>query len=79
MEFSYAGPTWFQWNHASKYKTNVFEMILIMKISFLMAISLSKTMGRDKRLEYAASFELCYFLRLLYYAGTQYPIMGALR
>ncbi|KAL5547667.1 hypothetical protein UlMin_002898 [Ulmus minor] len=38
-----------------------------------------QTMGRDKRLEYAASFELCYFLRLLYYAGTQYPIMGALR
>lgn len=36
-------------------------------------------MGRDKRLEYAASFENCYFFRLLYYAGTQYPIMGALR
>lgn len=36
-------------------------------------------MGRDKRLEYAASFESCYFFRLLYYAGTQYPIMGALR
>ncbi|KAJ8422794.1 hypothetical protein Cgig2_024562 [Carnegiea gigantea] len=38
-----------------------------------------KTIGRDKRLEYAASFENCYFFRLLYYAGTQYPIMGALR
>ncbi|KAL5772755.1 hypothetical protein ACOSP7_012366 [Xanthoceras sorbifolium] len=38
-----------------------------------------QTMGRDKRLEYAASFESCYFFRLLYYAGTQYPIMGALR
>ncbi|CAM8920882.1 unnamed protein product [Rhodiola kirilowii] len=38
-----------------------------------------QTMGRDKRLEYAASFEICYFFRLLYYAGTQYPIMGALR
>ncbi|KAL7259675.1 hypothetical protein ACSBR1_005543 [Camellia fascicularis] len=38
-----------------------------------------KTMGRDKRLEYAASFEHCYHFRLLYYAGTQYPIMGALR
>ncbi|XWS73036.1 hypothetical protein CRYUN_Cryun02cG0091400 [Craigia yunnanensis] len=38
-----------------------------------------KTMGRDKRLEYAASFESCYFFRLLYYAGTQYPIMGAIR
>ncbi|XVE63585.1 hypothetical protein DITRI_Ditri07aG0031600 [Diplodiscus trichospermus] len=38
-----------------------------------------KTMGRDKRLEYAASFENCYFFRLLYYAGTQYPIMGAIR
>ncbi|KAL3353068.1 hypothetical protein AABB24_020848 [Solanum stoloniferum] len=36
-------------------------------------------MGRDKRLEYAASFEICYQFRLLYYAGTQYPIMGALR
>ncbi|CAK7338514.1 unnamed protein product [Dovyalis caffra] len=38
-----------------------------------------QTIGRDKRLEYAASFESCYFFRLLYYAGTQYPIMGALR
>ncbi|GAV83958.1 ADK domain-containing protein/DUF1995 domain-containing protein [Cephalotus follicularis] len=38
-----------------------------------------QTMGRDKRLEYAATFENCYFFRLLYYAGTQYPIMGALR
>ncbi|XAR66802.1 Adenylate kinase [Bertholletia excelsa] len=38
-----------------------------------------QTMGRDKRLAYAASFENCYFFRLLYYAGTQYPIMGALR
>ncbi|KAG5559513.1 hypothetical protein RHGRI_009141 [Rhododendron griersonianum] len=38
-----------------------------------------QTMGRDKRLEYAASFENCYHFRLLYYAGTQYPIMGALR
>lgn len=38
-----------------------------------------QTMGREKRLEYAASFEICYCFRLLYYAGTQYPIMGALR
>ncbi|XP_015893147.2 adenylate kinase 5, chloroplastic [Ziziphus jujuba] len=38
-----------------------------------------QTMGREKRLEYAASFESCYNFRLLYYAGTQYPIMGALR
>ncbi|KAL4181383.1 hypothetical protein AMTRI_Chr12g237020 [Amborella trichopoda] len=38
-----------------------------------------QAMGRDKRLEYAASFENGYFFRLLYYAGTQYPIMGALR
>ncbi|CAN4096604.1 unnamed protein product [Withania somnifera] len=38
-----------------------------------------QTMGRDKRLEYAASFEMCYQFRLLYFAGTQYPIMGALR
>lgn len=38
-----------------------------------------QTIGRDKRLEYAASFENCYFFRLLYYAGTQYPIMGAIR
>ncbi|KAI0492309.1 hypothetical protein KFK09_026580 [Dendrobium nobile] len=36
-------------------------------------------MGRDKRLEYASSFSNCYFFRLLYYAGTQYPIMGAIR
>ncbi|ERN10377.1 hypothetical protein AMTR_s00026p00112660 [Amborella trichopoda] len=38
-----------------------------------------QAMGRDKRLKYAASFENGYFFRLLYYAGTQYPIMGALR
>ncbi|KAK4257499.1 hypothetical protein QN277_007077 [Acacia crassicarpa] len=38
-----------------------------------------QTMGREQRLEYAASFESCYFFRLLYYAGTQYPIMGAIR
>lgn len=38
-----------------------------------------QTIGRDKRLEYAASFENCYAFRLLFYAGTQYPIMGALR
>ncbi|KAJ0885439.1 putative adenylate kinase [Helianthus annuus] len=38
-----------------------------------------QTMGREQRLEYAASFEMCYQFRLLYYAGTQYPIMGALR
>ncbi|KAH6828801.1 adenylate kinase family protein [Perilla frutescens var. hirtella] len=38
-----------------------------------------QTMGREERLKYAASFEICYFFRLLYYAGTQYPIMGALR
>ncbi|XP_020265684.1 probable adenylate kinase 5, chloroplastic isoform X2 [Asparagus officinalis] len=37
-----------------------------------------QTMGREERLKYAASFENCYFFRLLYYAGTQYPIMGAL-
>lgn len=38
-----------------------------------------QAMGREKRLEYAASFEICYYFRLLYYSGTQYPIMGALR
>ncbi|EEF38880.1 adenylate kinase, putative [Ricinus communis] len=38
-----------------------------------------QTMGRAERLEYAASFENCYSFRLLYYGGTQYPIMGALR
>ncbi|XP_031108973.1 adenylate kinase 5, chloroplastic isoform X2 [Ipomoea triloba] len=38
-----------------------------------------QTMGRQQRLEYAASFEICYLFRLLYYAGTQYPIMAALR
>jgi hypothetical protein len=36
-------------------------------------------MGRDKRMEYAASFEICYYFRLLYYSGSFYPIMGALR
>lgn len=46
---------------------------------FLTLLFILKTMGRDKRLEYAASFESSYFFRLLYYAGTQYPIMGALR
>ncbi|CAN0838562.1 Adenylate kinase 5, chloroplastic [Linum grandiflorum] len=38
-----------------------------------------QTMGREERLQYAASFESCYSFRLLYYAGSQYPIMGALR
>ncbi|CAM0910438.1 unnamed protein product [Alopecurus aequalis] len=38
-----------------------------------------QTMGRDMRLKYAASFETCYSFRLLFYAGTFYPIMGALR
>ncbi|XP_024013071.1 adenylate kinase 5, chloroplastic isoform X2 [Eutrema salsugineum] len=38
-----------------------------------------QTMGREKRLEYALTFDNCYEFRLLYYAGTQYPIMGALR
>ncbi|KAM0827234.1 hypothetical protein ACQ4PT_068325 [Festuca glaucescens] len=38
-----------------------------------------QTMGRDMRLQYAASFETCYSFRLLFYAGTFYPIMGALR
>ncbi|CAL4997978.1 unnamed protein product [Urochloa decumbens] len=38
-----------------------------------------QTMGRDMRLKYAASFEICYSFRLLYYAGSFYPIMGALR
>lgn len=31
------------------------------------------------RLKYAASFETCYSFRLLFYAGSFYPIMGALR
>ncbi|CAH2079487.1 unnamed protein product [Thlaspi arvense] len=38
-----------------------------------------QTMGREKRLEYALTFDNCYIFRLLYYVGTQYPIMGALR
>ncbi|PUZ50883.1 hypothetical protein GQ55_6G107600 [Panicum hallii var. hallii] len=38
-----------------------------------------QTMGREMRLKYAASFETCYSFRLLYYAGSFYPIMGALR
>lgn len=52
---------------------------LISNHQFLTMLFILKTMGRDKRLEYAASFQNCYFFRLLYYAGTQYPIMGALR
>lgn len=52
---------------------------LISNLQFLTMLFILKTMGRDKRLEYAASFQNCYFFRLLYYAGTQYPIMGALR
>lgn len=35
--------------------------------------------GREKRMEFAASFFSCYNFRLLYVSGTQYPIMGALR
>ncbi|KAG8046932.1 hypothetical protein GUJ93_ZPchr0008g14011 [Zizania palustris] len=38
-----------------------------------------QTMGRDMRLQYAASFETCYSFRLLFYVGSFYPIMGALR
>lgn len=38
-----------------------------------------QTIGREKRMEFAGSFSNCYFFRLLYKAGTQYPIMGALR
>ncbi|KAL1194854.1 Adenylate kinase 5 [Cardamine amara subsp. amara] len=38
-----------------------------------------QTMGREQRLEYALTFDNCYVFRLLYYLGTQYPIMGALR
>ena len=35
--------------------------------------------GREKRLEFAGSFFVCYNFRLLYTSGTQYPILGALR
>lgn len=38
-----------------------------------------QTIGRDKRMEFAASFSNCYYFRLLYKMGTQYPIVGALR
>ncbi|CAN6448048.1 unnamed protein product [Victoria cruziana] len=38
-----------------------------------------QAMGREARLEYASTFQNCYLFRLLYYAGTLYPIMGALR
>ncbi|GLJ42848.1 hypothetical protein SUGI_0888210 [Cryptomeria japonica] len=38
-----------------------------------------QTIGREKRMEFAASFSNCYSFRLLYKVGTQYPIMGALR
>ncbi|RZR77484.1 hypothetical protein BHM03_00002596 [Ensete ventricosum] len=71
-----------KWHNASK--RNFSHCHLLLKDSSLTVVSNSmprilKTMGRDKRLEYAASFENCYFFRLLYYAGTQYPIMGTLR
>ncbi|KAH7421061.1 hypothetical protein KP509_13G038800 [Ceratopteris richardii] len=35
--------------------------------------------GREKRMEFAGSFFVCYNFRLLYLSGTQYPILGALR
>lgn len=38
-----------------------------------------QTIGRDKRMEFAESFSPCYYFRLLYKVGTQYPIVGALR
>ncbi|KAJ3693400.1 hypothetical protein LUZ60_008880 [Juncus effusus] len=37
------------------------------------------TIGREERMKFAASFETCYLFRLLYYAGSFFPIMGALR
>eukprot|EP00252_Welwitschia_mirabilis_P001389 TRINITY_DN1125_c0_g1_i2.p1 TRINITY_DN1125_c0_g1~~TRINITY_DN1125_c0_g1_i2.p1 ORF type:complete len:464 (-),score=107.75 TRINITY_DN1125_c0_g1_i2:334-1725(-) len=38
-----------------------------------------QTIGREKRMDFANSFLSCYLFRLLYQAGTQYPIMGAIR
>ncbi|KAK1395950.1 adenylate kinase [Heracleum sosnowskyi] len=38
-----------------------------------------QTMGRDKRLEYAAKYENWYLFRLLYEEGSQYLIVGVLR
>uniref|UniRef100_A0A0D6QX12 adenylate kinase n=1 Tax=Araucaria cunninghamii TaxID=56994 RepID=A0A0D6QX12_ARACU len=38
-----------------------------------------QTIGREERMEFAASFLTCYSFRLLYKVGTQYPIVGALR
>ena len=35
--------------------------------------------GRESRIKFADSFEPIYHFRLLYVAGTFYPIMGALR
>eukprot|EP00249_Psilotum_nudum_P019732 c27393_g1_i1 orf=619-1320(-) len=35
--------------------------------------------GREKRMEFTESFLTCYYFRLLYTAGTQYPILGSLR
>ncbi|KAL2652527.1 hypothetical protein R1flu_020655 [Riccia fluitans] len=35
--------------------------------------------GRDKRMEFVASFFQCYHFRFLYQSGTVYPILGALR
>ena len=66
--------------HEPEWNKNSYEdMLSFFSPAYWHVFLSAKTMGRDKRLEYAASFENCYFFRLLYYAGTQYPIMGALR
>ncbi|EFJ31312.1 hypothetical protein SELMODRAFT_169443 [Selaginella moellendorffii] len=38
-----------------------------------------QVIGREQRMEFSDSFFVCYSFRLLYRAGTFYPIMGALR
>lgn len=43
------------------------------------AAGVMQVRGREKRMEFAASFFTCYNFRLLYTSGTQYPICGALR
>lgn len=43
------------------------------------AAGVMQVQGREKRMEFAGSFFVCYNFRLLYLSGTQYPILGALR
>ncbi|CAI5534497.1 unnamed protein product, partial [Closterium sp. Naga37s-1] len=43
------------------------------------AAGVMQVAGRAERVAFTDTFELCYLMRLLYFSGTQYPILGALR